>query len=441
VIRTSRRVARTTRAMVVVATLATMAFSAAEPRSGNASDGQASGGGADAVAAVARRPTVSPAATTDAFNPSKVSLNLTLFKGGFAAPLLVTNAHDGSGRLFVVEQAGAIRVIKGGVVLPTPLLDLRGRITSGGERGLLGLAFDSRYPASPYIYVSFTDVKGNSAISRYTVRAGRDVIVPGSGIRILTITQPYPNHNGGNIAFGPDGYLYIGMGDGGSAGDPQNRAQNLSSLLGKMLRIDVHHRTRTRPYAIPSTNPYVRRIGNDLIWSRGLRNPWRWSFDTATGALWIGDVGQGAWEEIDRSLKSGTTPAGRGANYGWSALEGRSCFKPALGCSTAHKNMPLVVYPHATAGAANCSVTGGYVYRGHGSPALVGGYVFGDFCSGRIWVVSATAGTPATPTLVRSDTASPHLSISSFGRDEAGELYVTDLSGGGIYRISATAKP
>jgi glucose/arabinose dehydrogenase len=216
---------------------------------------------------------------------------------------------------------------------------------------------------------------------------------------------------------------------------------NVSSLLGKMLRIDVHHGTSHTHYVVPRDNPYVGKPGNDLIWSRGLRNPWRWSFDSATGGLWIGDVGQDAWEEIDRSLKSGSTPAGRGANYGWSALEGRSCFKPSLGCSTSGKQMPLVTYPHLTAGAGNCAVTGGYVYRGKASPVLAGGYVFGDFCSGRIWVVSSTAGTPTAATLVHSDTASPHLQISSFGRDEAGELYVTDLSSGGVYRIAATVKP
>ncbi|HEY7132190.1 MAG TPA: PQQ-dependent sugar dehydrogenase [Candidatus Limnocylindrales bacterium] len=437
-IRPSRRLARTTMAVVVAATLAAMTINAAELRPGTQVDRLASGG-AEVVAAVARQPATSLPATTDAFDPSKVALNLTLFKGGFAAPLLVTNAHDGSNRLFVVEQAGAIRVIQSGVVLSTPLLDLRGAITSGGERGLLSLAFDPKFPTYPYIYVNFTDVNGNTAISRYTIGANPNVAIRSTGVRILTIAQPYANHNGGNIGFGPDGYLYIGMGDGGSAGDPQNRAMNISSLLGKMLRIDVHHGTSHTHYVIPRDNPYVGRLGNDLIWSRGLRNPWRWSFDTATGALWIGDVGQGAWEEIDRSPKSGST-AGRGANYGWAALEGRACFKPSLGCSASGKVMPLAAYPHASAGAGNCSVTGGDVYRGAGSPVLVGGYVFGDYCSGRIWVVSATAASPAVPTLVRSDTASPHLSISSFGRDEAGELYVTDLGGGGVYRISATAK-
>jgi glucose/arabinose dehydrogenase len=392
------------------------------------------------VAAAPRQPTPATRVTTEAFTPTNVNLALTLVKGGFTGPVLVTNAGDGSNRLFVVEQRGLIRVIQGGTTLPTPMLDLRGSITSGGERGLLGLAFDPRFPTLPYIYVNFTDRNGNTAISRYTIGSNPNVVARGSGVRLLTIGQPYSNHNGGNLAFGPDGFLYIGMGDGGGAGDPQNRAQNLNSLLGKMLRIDVHHSTSRTRYAIPRTNPYVGRTGNDLIWSRGLRNPWRWSFDRLTGALWIGDVGQDRYEEVDRSLRSSTTPAGRAANYGWPVLEGRTCYKPPSGCSRTGKTMPLVVYRHAATGPSNCSVTGGFVYRGSKSPVLAGGYLFGDFCSGRIWGVSATAASPATPTLLWAASASPHLAISSFGEDEAGEVYVTDLAGGGIYRISGTPK-
>ena len=392
---------------------------------------------ATVVASAVRPPLPAAGVTTDAFTPSNVKLALTLVKGGFVNPVLVTNAGDGSNRLFVVEQRGVIKVIQGGTTLATPMLDLRGMITTGGERGLLGLAFDPRFPTLPYIYVNFTDRNGNTAISRYSIGSNPNRVV--SGIRLLTISQPYSNHNGGNLAFGPDGYLYIGMGDGGSAGDPQNRAQNINSLLGKMLRIDVHHSTSRTRYAIPRGNPYVGRTGNDLIWSRGLRNPWRWSFDRLTGALWIGDVGQNRYEEIDRSLRSGTTPAGRGANYGWPVLEGRTCYRPSSGCSRTGKTMPLVVYRHA-ATPSNCSVTGGFVYRGTASPVLAGGYLFGDFCSGRIWGVPATAASPATPTLLWAASASPHLAISSFGEDEAGEVYVTDLAGGGIYRISGTPK-
>jgi glucose/arabinose dehydrogenase len=396
---------------------------------------------APATASPVAPATIAPAATT-AFDPTKVAIGVQLVKGGFTNPLLVTSPRDGTNRLFVVEQAGVIRVIKNGVTLPTPFLDLRGRISSGGERGLLGLAFHPNFATHPYVYVNFTNPLGNTAINRYTVNpASPDVAVFSSGLRILTIAQPYPNHNGGNLVFGPDGYLYIGMGDGGSGGDPQNRAQNINSWLGKMLRIDVDHTTSTTNYRSPSTNPYVGRAGLDAIWSRGLRNPWRFSFDRTTGQLWIGDVGQSRWEEIDRSSKVGTTPAGRGANYGWPILEGRACYRPATGCSSSGTVAPVVTYSHAATGATNCSVTGGFAYHGSAYPALTGGYIFGDYCSGRIWVISTRALGPLTPTLVRSDTATPHLAISSFGEDDAGELYVCDIVGGGVYRITATAKP
>jgi glucose/arabinose dehydrogenase len=399
--------------------------------------------GAPSLASTATRAAggVTAPAISAAFDPTKVALHVTLVKGGFSSPVLVTNAHDGTNRLFIVEQAGDIRILQGGTVRSTPYLDLRGAITSGGERGLLGLAFDPNFPAYPYAYVDFTDKNGNTAISRYTVsKTNANVLDRTSGVRILTITQPYPNHNGGNLAFGPDGFLYIGMGDGGSAGDPQNRAQSFDGLLGKMLRIDVHHATSSTHYVAPSDNPYVGKAGNDLIWSRGLRNPWRWSFDSATGALWIGDVGQDRWEEVDRSVPSNGTRAGRGLNYGWNTMEGFACFKPASGCSTTARTKPLLVYGHVVSGTDNCAVTGGFVYRGTGSPALAGGYVFGDYCSGRIWVVAANATSPATPTVLRQATASPQLRISSFGVDEAGELYLTDLNGG-LYALTATALP
>ena len=421
--------------------LATMAGGRSGQPAPAGATGRTDAPGSDARPVTALRPTTVTPAIASAFDPTNIVLGLSLVKSGFTDPVLVTNAGDGSNRLFVVEQAGLIRVISGGTLLATPMLDLRGAITSGGERGLLGLAFDPLFPAFPYIYVNFTDGNGNTAISRYTIGSNPNVAVRSSGVRILTIGQPYANHNGGNLAFGPDGFLYVGMGDGGSGGDPQNRAQNITSLLGKMLRFDVHHGTRTTHYVIPSSNPYVGKLGNDLIWSRGLRNPWRWSFDRLTGQLWIGDVGQDRWEEVDRSNKVGSTPAGRAANYGWAVMEGRACFKPMTGCSTAGKQMPLVVYGHAVTGTDNCSITGGFSYRGTASPVLTGGYLFGDFCSGRIWIVSIGAATPATPTLLRDATASPEMTISSFGEDEAGELYVVDRGGGAVYRMDGTPKP
>jgi len=395
--------------------------------------------GARLTSVVTARPDV--AAAADAGDPTKLILGLALVKAGFTDPVQVTSARDGSNRLFVVEQAGAIRVISGGTTLATPLLDLRGAITTGGERGLLGLAFHPKFATNHFVYVNFTDRNGNTAINRYTVGPDPNVINRTTAYRIMTIAQPYPNHNGGNLAFGPDGYLYIGMGDGGGAGDPGNRAQNLNTRLGKMLRIDVDHPAAGMHYRAPASNPYVGRTGLDEIWSRGLRNPWRWSFDRATGNLWIGDVGQDRYEEIDRSLKQATAPAGRADNYGWPILEGRACYRPSTGCSSTGTRPPLVVYGHSASTATNCSVTGGFVYRGSAYPVLYGVYVYGDFCSGRIWGVYAGAHTPATATLLRSPTASPRLSISSFGEDQAGELYVVDRGGGAVYRITATAKP
>lgn len=384
----------------------------------------------------AERAPVAPAAA--AFDPTKVDLRLTLVKSGLSKPVLVTHAGDGSGRLFVVEQTGKIRIItRGGTLLAAPFIDFTSLVSKGSEQGLLGLAFHPRFETNGFFFVNYTDTSGDTIINRYKASPGANTASRGTGLRIMRIDQPYSNHNGGHMAFGPDGYLYIGMGDGGSAGDPGNRAQSVNSLLGKMLRIDVNRWSGGKRYSSPSTNPYVGRTGLDEIWSRGLRNPWRWSFD-GSRRLWIGDVGQNRYEEINRSNPSGSTPAGRAANYGWRQLEGRACYNPSSGCSTSGKHMPLVVYSHAVSGPDNCAVTGGYVYRGTASPVLVGGYLYGDFCSGRIWVVSASAYTPATGRLVHGPGDTPALLISSFGEDEAGELYVCDLSGR-IYRISATS--
>ncbi|MFL5779072.1 MAG: PQQ-dependent sugar dehydrogenase [Chloroflexota bacterium] len=380
-----------------------------------------------------------PAAVA-AFNPTNVALSLTLVRAGFSQPVLVTNAGDGSGRLFVVEQTGLIRIISGRSTLATPFIDLRAAISTGGERGLLGLAFHPNYPTVPYFYVNFTDRNGSTAIDRFRVSSNANVADRSSGVRLMTIAQPYSNHNGGNLAFGRDGYLYIGMGDGGSAGDPGNRAQSLNSLLGKLLRIDVNHTSGSKRYAVPATNPYVGTTGLDEIFARGLRNPWRWSFDRANGNLWIGDVGQDRYEEVDRSIRTSHAAAGRAANYGWNVLEGRACYKPSSGCSTSGKTMPLTTYAHAVTGDDNCSITGGFVYRGSADPVLQGGYIYGDFCSGRIFLISATATAPATGVVAWSSTATPHLAISSFGEDEAGELYVCDRASGAIYRIRAAPK-
>jgi glucose/arabinose dehydrogenase len=384
------------------------------------------------IQASAVRPAASAAEAPAAFNPGGISITLAQVASGFSNPVLVTSARDGSGRLFVVEQSGRIRIIKAGAVLGTPFLDVHTQISSGGEQGLLGLAFHPNFAANRKFYVYFTLTNGNVRVQEYQASAtDPDRADPSTGRAILTIIHPYDNHNGGNLAFGPDGYLYIGTGDGGSAGDPGNRSQSLGSLLGKILRINVNGTSGTRQYRIPASNPYVGRTGRDEIWSRGLRNPWRWSFDRATGALWIGDVGQNRYEEIDRSTR-GTHPAGWGLNYGWRVMEGRHCYNPPSGCNTTGKVKPLVEYTHAY----GCSVTGGFVYRGSAYPMLRGGYFFADYCSGATWTISATAASPARRTFIKGTS----FNISSFGEDEGGELYVVDHRGGAIYRIVGHTK-
>jgi glucose/arabinose dehydrogenase len=399
----------------------------------------ASGGPAGRDAAIGGRSSISDLAVAGvgasaagrivaptSYTPGHLALTLTRAAGGFTQPLYVTNARDGTHRLFVVEQTGRIKILAGSTVLATPFLDLHTRVSCCGERGLLGLAFHPSYRTNGRFFVNYTDLNGNTVVAEYhrsTTSANR---ASTTGRVLLRVTQPYANHNGGMLAFGRDGYLYIGLGDGGSAGDPGNRAQNLGSLLGKILRIDVNHRTGTLQYAIPSTNPFVGRTGDDRIWSYGLRNPWRFSFDRKTGDLWIGDVGQARYEEIDRALAS--AGGGRGRNYGWRVMEGRACYSPATGCNTSGKMLPMAVYSHTD----GCSVTGGYSYRGSQYPAMYGAYLFGDYCSGNIWALVAGGSNAQTPSLVL---ASGH-SISSFGESESGAIYLTDLSSGEVFRLA-----
>jgi len=410
---------------------------AAPAGSATAADAALPGGnvGADSghVAAwLAAERASSPAVTAAA----AFTLTLSPFKSGFTKPVFLTSARDGSGRLFVVEQGGKIKVIAAdGTVLSQPLIDLSARVSKGSEQGLLGLAFHPSFRTNGKFYVDYTNLAGDTIINEYRLSPPSSNHVTLAGRRVLRIDQPYANHNGGDIAFGPDGMLYVATGDGGSGGDPGNRAQSLTSLLGKILRINVNGHTSTRGYLIPSSNPYVGRTGRDEIWSRGLRNPWRFSIDSATGTLWIGDVGQNRYEEIDRSAKGVYKVGGRARNYGWRVLEGRHCYRPSTRCATVGKTMPLVEYGHDVAGTSddNCSVTGGYVYRGNAFPALKGQYLFGDFCSGRIWTVSAGAASPARATL-RLNTS---LNISSFGISGSNELYLLSL-GGAIYRVGAS---
>lgn len=346
------------------------------------------------------------------------------------APVLAVSPKGDAHRLFIVSKTGQIRIVKDGALLATPFLDITSQVSTGGEQGLLGLAFHPGFATNRKLYVNFTDLNGNTVIREYKASATTpDTAVPASARTLMRITQPYANHNGGMVAFGQDGYLYIGMGDGGSAGDPGNRAQSTGSLLGKMLRIDVNGTTGSLAYRIPATNPYATTTGRDEIWQRGLRNPWRFSFDTATGNLWIGDVGQGTWEEVDRVVRTTSGP-GRGVNWGWRVMEGRHCYNPATGCSTAGKRLPLTEYSHA---GGRCAITGGYVYRGSAISALKGWYVYGDYCTGEVFAVSAAAPTPATPVKLLG-TGSGRM-ISGFGQDAAGELYLCDLAGDTVYRI------
>jgi glucose/arabinose dehydrogenase len=379
-----------------------------------------------ALAAAALLLASSASATLGA--PTDAHVRLTLKASGLSNPVFVTSARDGTGRLFIVEQTGRIKIYVNGQVLATPFLSIPTQVSNGAEQGLLGLAFHPGFKTNRKLFINFTDVNGDTVIRQYrTSSTNPNVVATSSAVTILKVAQPYDNHNGGMIAFGPDGYLYIGLGDGGSGGDPGNRAQNKDSLLGKILRIDVNGTTSTTKYRNPPSNPFVGVAGRNEIWMYGLRNPWRFSFDRANGNLWIGDVGQGAWEEVDRAVRT-SSGAGRGVNWGWRVMEGFHCYNPSSGCSTSGKTKPVLEYDH---NGGRCSVTGGYVYRGTLVPALAGGYVFADYCSGEIWVVSGTAASPATRTLLL-DT---DFNISSFGEDAAGDLYLLDRGGGRMYEV------
>ena len=336
---------------------------------------------------------------------------------GFSQPVHIAHAGDGTGRLFVVERAGRIRIVESGAITGT-LLDIRARVESGGsEQGLLSVAFPPGFAAKGYYYVYYTRRSDDAnVVARYTLGGAETVI--------LAMADPFGNHNGGIMQFGPrDGYLYIGTGDGGSGGDPQNRAQNLNSLLGKVLRIDVE--SGEQPYGIPASNPSLG--GRPEIWAYGLRNPWKISFDRATGDLYIGDVGQNQIEEIDYQP---ATSAG-GENYGWRLKEASHCFNPPTGCDPGGLVEPVAEYDHTL----GCSVTGGYVYRGV--------YYYGDFCTGRVWGLTRDGGAWLSQELLNTGRG-----ISTFGEDEDGELYLADYGGGRIYRVvvpapapTATATP
>ena len=363
------------------------------------------------------------------FDPARVGLTLEPVVSGLSDPLAVTHAADASGRLFVAEQGGRIRIVRDGTLVDEPFLDISKRISAGGERGLLGLAFHPDYPTDPRFFVNYTDPNGDTRVASFTVDpATPDLADPGSEVRLLSIGQPYANHNGGALAFGPDGFLYIATGDGGSGGDPHGNGQSLETLLGKILRIDVNPTEGSKAYAIPADNPFVGDAGTlPEIFVYGLRNPWRMSFDRATGDLWIGDVGQGAWEEID-VVRAGTS----GQNFGWNLMEGAHCFRPAEGCEDPSLVLPVTEYTRNL----GSTVIGGVVYRGSDQPALVGGYVFADYGSGNVFLIDAATDGPTDPVLALESGAT----LSSFGEDEAGEVYATDLASGELLRVVAVPR-
>lgn len=356
-----------------------------------------------------------------------VNIAVKLVATGLAAPVAITHAGDGSGRLFITLQSGQIVIYNGAQILATPFLDIRGLISAGGEQGLLSAAFHPNYVGNGFFYVSYTDAAGDSVIARYSVSVDPNKADSASGVVLLTIAQPFTNHNGGQLQFGPDGYLYISIGDGGSGGDPQNNGQNLGTLLGKILRIDVDGGA---PYAIPPDNPFVGTAGAlNEIWAWGLRNPWRFSFDRLTGDLLIGDVGQSSWEEIDFQPAN----SAGGENYGWRLMEGNNCFNPPTNCNDGTLTLPILQYDHTL---GRCSVTGGYRYRGSANPDLDKIYFYGDYCTGEIWGAQED-GMGGWTTTELLDTS---FLISTFGEDEAGELYVAQFSSpnGAIYQIVQT---
>lgn len=347
--------------------------------------------------------TETPSATNVSQFPDATAYEWRLIASGLTRPVDLQSAYDGSGRLFIIEKYGVIRLFKDGLLLQEPFLNIDDRVNDrGNEMGLLGFAFHPNFEQNGYFYVNYTGEGGHTFISRF--QASGDTADPNSETILLTVNQPYPNHNGGAVTFGPDGYLYLGLGDGGAGGDPLKNGQNTESLLGKILRIDVD---QGDPYAIPADNPF----GNE-VWAYGLRNPWRISFDQVTGDLWIGDVGQNVWEEIDY------LPAGSpgGANFGWSIMEASYGYdgeaQPGL-------LLPAAEYSHDF----GCSVTGGYVYRG-AMPEWNGVYLYGDYCSGIIWGLINVNGQWQSQSLFEAGTT-----ITSFGQDESGEVYLLSDTG------------
>ena len=362
------------------------------------------------------------------------TIHLAQVVPGLTMPVTVTNAGDGSGRLFTVQQTGQILIFSDGTLLPTPFLDISDLVSCPpcGEQGLLGLAFHLDYANNGFFYVDYTDTNGNTVVARYTVSASDpNVADPDSAQTVLTQEQPFSNHNGGQIAFGPDGYLYIALGDGGSGGDPQGNGQNLQTWLGKILRVDINGDDfpgdPSRNYAVPPDNPFVGDPDAlDEIWAYGVRNPWRCTFDRTTGDFFIADVGQGSWEEIDFQPAA----SAGGENYGWNVLEGMHCYNNNPLCNdflNGGSTLPVLEYSHSF----GCAVTGGYRYRGQLYPQLDGIYFYSDLCSGTIWGAIRNDGRWVSQDLLESG-----LTVTTFGEDEVGELYLADYNAGVLYQIA-----
>jgi glucose/arabinose dehydrogenase len=363
--------------------------------------------GAPTSAPATPAPTAAATPTPGSSASTPIALTVDPVADDFGPLTFVTGSGDGSGDLYVVEQEGIITILRASGDR-TSFLDISDRVGAGGERGLLGLAFHPDFASNGRYFVNYTDKQGNTVVSEFGAGASTERV-------LLTIEQPFPNHNGGMLAFGSDGYLYIGTGDGGAGGDPQGNGQALGTLLGKILRIDVDSGD---PYGIPADNPFIDSARPE-IWDLGMRNPWRFSFDRETGAMFIGDVGQGDQEEID------VEAAGDGGhNYGWNTMEGNLCFRTQP-CDQTGLTLPVYAYDR---GSGECAVTGGYVYRGAEIPELVGRYVFSDYCTGELWIMEAA--TALADGVAEAVSAGPSLiSPTSFGEDDAGELYIVSGAG------------
>lgn len=349
------------------------------------------------------------------------SIILEEFASGLTSPVEITHANDT--RLFVVQQDGIIKIIQpNGTINATPFLNISSKIVYGGERGLLGLAFHPQYATNGYFFVYYNNTAGNIIVARYSVSPGNpDIADPATEKILLNIPKPFSNHNGGSIKFAPDGNLWIVTGDGGSGGDPNNNAQNKNSLLGKMLRIDVN---ATGPYNIPAGNPFIGVDGADEVWSYGLRNAWKYSFDLTTGNVMIADVGQGQFEEINRMpITQG------GINYGWRCYEGNTGYNTSGCASSTTMTFPVAVYSHS---GGKCSITGGYVYRGILYPALQGKYLFADYCSMQIGILNSDDSITWT-------TAYSGNNFSTFGEDSQKELYVAAVNNGKIFKVKTNS--